>query len=451
MCQRKTFCEKHNIERSIKIRSNRNSKEYFCKLCKNEKAKENKFRKKINNPDWVAKQNYINNLSDEEKKEIRLEKAKEYKKNYQKTDKRRDYLILNLRCKESNLYCIECNNNRVYGKKICLKCKYNKIWLRKNNYISTCLYCNNTFGLETKLLNKDIFKKINTFCSLQCSKDNIKHNYQTRYNNLKNDEQKIILKREKDRIKSKIKRLENPAALKLAQEKYKQTDKYKERLNYNKIKSKEGQYSNLYCIECNDVRLYGDKLCSKCKLLKKYTDTYNFISVCKHCNNEFDIDTKLNNLGLVPQINKYCSVECNNERKINIKKYNKIKSRKYRNKYKRLKDDKEFAKKYGNKYEPINRSIVYRKHNYICTSCGIKCVHPNKDNYNQSNAATLDHIIPKSKGGSHTYDNVTLLCRSCNTIKSDKILTDYKRNNSQMEIDFTSYIPKGSQLQLQLL
>ena len=94
--------------------------------------------------------------------------------------------------------------------------------------------------------------------------------------------------------------------------------------------------------------------------------------------------------------------------------------------------------------------IVYRKHQYICTSCGVKCVHPNKDNYNQSNAATLDHIIPKSKVGSHTYDNVTLLCRSCNTIKSDKILLDYKRNIGQIEIEFTGYIPQGSQLQLQL-
>ena len=54
MCQRKTFCEKHNIERSIKIRSNRNCIEYFCKLCKNEKAREREFRKKINNPHWVS-------------------------------------------------------------------------------------------------------------------------------------------------------------------------------------------------------------------------------------------------------------------------------------------------------------------------------------------------------------------------------------------------------------
>jgi len=454
MCQRKTFCEKHNIERRFKFKKHKNCREYYCNLCQNEKERQKTYLKNINNPNWVAKQNYISNLTDEEKETIRIEKAKEYAKKYNNSEKRkeyrRNYQISILKIKECKLYCNECSINRVYGKSICIECKNHKAFVLRNNYTSTCLHCKNIFGLETKLLNKDILKKFNTFCSLQCSKDNIKHNYQTRYNNLKNDEQKISLKREKDRIKSKIRRLKDVDKYKQIQLKYQQSDKYKERLNYNKVKSKEGQYSNLYCIECNDVRLYGDNLCSKCKLLKKYTDTYNFISVCKHCNKEFGIETKLNNIGIVAQINKYCSIECNEELKKIIRKRNNKLKYKYKNKYNRIREDKQWAKIYGNKYEPINRTIVYRKHNYICTSCGVKCVHPNKDNYNQSNAATLDHIIPKSKGGSHTYDNVTLLCRSCNTIKSDKILPDYKRNITQMEIEFTDYIPQGSQLQLQL-
>jgi hypothetical protein len=450
MCQRKTFCEKHNIERSIKIRSNRNCVEYYCKLCKNERKREKELLSNLVNPDWVAKQNYISNLTDEEKKAIRLEKSKEYAKKYQKTDKRRDYLILNRKCKESNLYCIECNNNRVYGKKICLKCKYHKKFVWENNFISNCLYCKSTFDIKTKLLNKGIFDKINTFCSLKCSKDNIKYNLEIRKENFKNDNKKINKKREWDRFYSAAKRIENPNRIKETIEKYKQSDKYKERVNYYKVKSKEGQCSNIYCIECNDVRLYGDKLCDKCKLIKKYTDAYNFTSVCKHCNQEYGIDKKLNNLGVVHHINNYCSIECNEELKKITKKRNSLLKRKSRNKYNRIRDDKQWAKRYGNKYEYISRSIVYRKHKYICTSCGVKCIHPNKDNYNQSNAATLDHIIPKSKGGSHTYDNVTLLCRSCNTMKSDKILTNYKRNISQMEIEFTGYIAQGSQLQLQL-
>lgn len=272
-----------------------------------------------------------------------------------------------------------------------------------------------------------------------------------RYLNRKSNEDYIIKKREIDRKYQERKRLENPAALKLAIEKYKQTDKYKELITYKKLKSKEGQFSHIYCIECNNIRVYGNKVCDRCKFIKKYSDTYNFISVCKHCNKEFGIETKLNNLGIVARFNEYCSIECNEQLKtINKKKNKKIYRRKRRRIHGKIEQDKEIANKYGIKYERINRTIVYRKHNYICTSCGVKCVHPHKDNYNQSNAGTLDHIIPKSKGGSHTYDNVTLLCRSCNVIKSDKILTDYKRNNNQMELNFTSYIPQGSQLQLQL-
>lgn len=254
-------------------------------------------------------------------------------------------------------------------------------------------------------------------------------------------------KREIDRKYQAQKRLENPDVLKQAQEKYRKSQKGKELIIYYKYKSKEGKSSNLYCIQCNSVRLYGNKICDKCKVSKRYVSLYDYISTCKHCNKEFGIDIKLNNLGDVAQLNKYCSFECNKQsKKITKKKNDKIN----RCKYGRIKEDKQWARIYGNKYEPISRTIVYRKHNYICTSCGVKCLHPNKENYNQSNAATLDHIIPKSKGGSHTYDNVTLLCRSCNTIKGNKIVTQLKRNKSQLELQFIDYIPKGLQLQLQM-
>lgn len=442
MCRKITFCEKHNIERSIKKRSNR-SDEYYCTQCKNEKARERKYLLNINNPEWVAKQHYKNNLTEEDKKL----KRKEYNEKYQKTEKRRDYIILNLKCKESNLYCVQCDNNRVYGKKNCDNCKLHNKWINQNNFTSTCLHCKSTFDIQIKLLNKGIVDKINIFCSLQCSKYNIKHNYETRYNNFKNNEEKLNKKRELDRLYVTRRRIENPYAIKQAQEKYKLSLKFQERKNYYKYKSNEGKYSNLYCIECNDVRLYGDKICDKCKVSKRYIAAYDYISICRHCNAEFGIETKLKNLGYVHQLNNYCSIECNKQsKKITIKRHQKI----YKNKYKRIRDDKQWARIYGNKYEPISRTIVYRKHNYICTSCGVKCLHPNKDNYNQSNAATLDHIIPKSKGGSHTYDNVTLLCRSCNTIKSDKIVTQFKRKQSQLELQFIDYIPQGSQLQLQM-
>ena len=34
---------------------------------------------------------------------------------------------------------------------------------------------------------------------------------------------------------------------------------------------------------------------------------------------------------------------------------------------------------------------------------------------------TVDHIIPRNKGGLHDFTNLQLLCRSCNSKKADKL------------------------------
>lgn len=47
--------------------------------------------------------------------------------------------------------------------------------------------------------------------------------------------------------------------------------------------------------------------------------------------------------------------------------------------------------------------------NYQCTNCG------------STHDLTMDHIIPVTKGGLHTKANIGVLCRSCNSSKSDKI------------------------------
>ena len=39
-----------------------------------------------------------------------------------------------------------------------------------------------------------------------------------------------------------------------------------------------------------------------------------------------------------------------------------------------------------------------------------------------NNYPSIEHVIPLSKGGTHTWDNVKLACRHCNSIKSDKII-----------------------------
>lgn len=61
----------------------------------------------------------------------------------------------------------------------------------------------------------------------------------------------------------------------------------------------------------------------------------------------------------------------------------------------------------------------------VCSLCGKKCDHMDYELSNGvfiagDNYPSIDHIKPLSKGGSHTWDNVQLAHRKCNSIKRDR-------------------------------
>lgn len=59
----------------------------------------------------------------------------------------------------------------------------------------------------------------------------------------------------------------------------------------------------------------------------------------------------------------------------------------------------------------LNRRAVFARDNHRCQYCG-------------ASAENIDHVIPRSKGGRHTWDNVVAACRPCNTAKRDRLLED---------------------------
>lgn len=61
-----------------------------------------------------------------------------------------------------------------------------------------------------------------------------------------------------------------------------------------------------------------------------------------------------------------------------------------------------------------NRDTIYLRDEYKCQYCGIDTFENNC-----KNILTLDHYIPKSKGGKSSFDNMTTACISCNLEKSD--------------------------------
>jgi hypothetical protein len=70
---------------------------------------------------------------------------------------------------------------------------------------------------------------------------------------------------------------------------------------------------------------------------------------------------------------------------------------------------------------PLSRENVYRRDNYECVYCGD----------NNRKTLTLDHVIPQSKGGKDTWDNLVTACRRCNGEKSNLTLEEYGKEIPQ--------------------
>jgi 5-methylcytosine-specific restriction endonuclease McrA len=65
-------------------------------------------------------------------------------------------------------------------------------------------------------------------------------------------------------------------------------------------------------------------------------------------------------------------------------------------------------------YQPvtsITRSGVLRRDRRSCAYCGGK-------------ADTIDHVVPRSRGGAHSWENCVACCARCNTRKADRLLDE---------------------------
>jgi 5-methylcytosine-specific restriction endonuclease McrA len=72
----------------------------------------------------------------------------------------------------------------------------------------------------------------------------------------------------------------------------------------------------------------------------------------------------------------------------------------------------------------VNRQRLYKRDNNECAYCGSK------------KELTIDHILPKSRGGKNSWSNLITCCLSCNLKKGDKTPEEAK-----MPLLFTPKIP----------
>jgi 5-methylcytosine-specific restriction endonuclease McrA len=125
-------------------------------------------------------------------------------------------------------------------------------------------------------------------------------------------------------------------------------------------------------------------------------------SSCVVCNKELKV------VGHLARFKLYCSSKC----------YKTTPAYKASNRASRARRR---ARKAGAECEAVNPIKVFRRDNWTCKYC--KCKVEKHNGGYQPYGATLDHVIPLSKGGRHAYDNIVTACNQCNSLKSDKVFT----------------------------
>lgn len=78
------------------------------------------------------------------------------------------------------------------------------------------------------------------------------------------------------------------------------------------------------------------------------------------------------------------------------------------------------ALKLQTEIEPIDEQIVFIRNGWKCQHCKKKV--NKRFKWPHPMCASMDHIIPLSRGGTHTYNNVQLAHLFCNLSKKDNAL-----------------------------
>jgi 5-methylcytosine-specific restriction endonuclease McrA len=65
----------------------------------------------------------------------------------------------------------------------------------------------------------------------------------------------------------------------------------------------------------------------------------------------------------------------------------------------------------GGRRIPVSRRGVLRRDGQRCAYCG-------------HSASTVDHVLPRSRGGADSWENLVACCLRCNNIKGDRTPTE---------------------------
>jgi hypothetical protein len=130
---------------------------------------------------------------------------------------------------------------------------------------------------------------------------------------------------------------------------------------------------------------------------------------CIYCESEYTVGKGTKSLRMM-KLEGFCSVDCLNEFKDDEKNDSDYIYRLQR-----------IATKFGAAYDrTITRRKVFENAKGLCAICGKKTHFDRYDEFSPL-LASVDHIIPWTKGGNHKWDNVQLCCLRCNIVKGNRI------------------------------
>lgn len=149
-----------------------------------------------------------------------------------------------------------------------------------------------------------------------------------------------------------------------------------------------------------DARIKAEQRAIKqADLISRQMEERLAIHVCKNCGTEYCIETTGYNS------KQYCSEKC-------MKRW-----------VMRIKNDRRIRRMKTRQHDTdITLELLFKKDNGVCYLCGKQCDwnDVDADGNAQGNYPSIDHVRPLSKGGTHTWNNVRLACRSCNNAKGSR-------------------------------
>ena len=165
-----------------------------------------------------------------------------------------------------------------------------------------------------------------------------------------------------------------------------------------------------------------EKRCCLCKqeknilfFYKNKTKSDGFSNICKECNKtnykNWCADNKERKIELESNWRKHTNNRNQEKRNIYFREY--YKNHPERKETKRIYTNNRNSKikKIGGKISNNEWSALLQKYENRCLCCKRSDV-----------KLTIDHVVPISKGGTNTIDNVQPLCQSCNSRKNAKYI-----------------------------